>query len=153
MSRDGCALQGSVRRNDDGPMISRALFHAALAWLVPGLGHVAQKRYAKAAYFGGLVLLIFGLGVWLGEGASVSSVRYPYHVLGQYWALLPAWIAERIGQAPVGHTVDRLELGVVYTTVAGIMNIVVIVDAYEWARSGGTCEQTVAETAEKGAGA
>ena len=41
--------------------------------------------------FGGLVLLIYAVGVWLGEGASVSSVRYPYHVLGQYWALVPAW--------------------------------------------------------------
>ena len=126
-------------------MISRALFHAVLAWLVPGLGHVAQKRYAKAAYFGGIVLAIYVLGIWLGEGASVSSVRYPYHVIGQYWALVPAWIASRMGEGPVGHTVDRLELGVVYTTVAGIMNIVVMVDAYEFTRTNGACEQPIAD--------
>lgn len=122
-------------------MIGPALLHAALAWLVPGLGHVVQKRYAKAAYFGGIVLLIYVLGVWLGEGASVSSVRSPYHLLGQYWALLPAWIAARLGESPVSGTIDRLELGVVYTTVAGIMNIVVIVDAYEWTRTAGECER------------
>jgi hypothetical protein len=122
-------------------MVPVALFHAALAWLLPGLGHLVQGRRGKAAYFGGLVLLVYALGVWLGEGASVSSVRYPYHVLGQYWALVPALIASALGEAHVGHTVDRLELGVVYTTVAGIMNIIVMVDAYEWTRTAGACER------------
>ncbi len=118
-------------------MIARALYQTLLAWLVPGLGHVAQGRYAKAAYMGGLVLLTFGLGVWLGEGASVSSSRFPFHVYGQYWAGLPAYLASLLGAEPVGHTVDRLELGLVFTTVAGILNLVVMVDVYEYTRRRG----------------
>lgn len=115
-------------------MDGRALYHALLAWVMPGLGHVVQGRWAKAAYLGGIVLTLFVLGVWLGDGGSVSAARYPYHVYGQYGAALPAFLASLLGEQPLGHVVDRLELGVVFTTVAGIMNIVVVIDAYEWTR-------------------
>ena len=112
----------------------RALLMAALGWLVPGLGHAAQKHWPKAVYFAVLVLGTFGLGVWLGEGTSVSTDRAPWHIYGQYGAAIPAWIAEQIGKAPAGHTIDRYELGLLFTTVAGILNVVVMVDAYETAR-------------------
>lgn len=118
-------------------MAVRSLSSALLAWVLPGLGHAVQRRYAKAAYFGLLILGMYGLGLWLGQGASVSADRYAYHVYGQYGAGLPAFLASLLGQAPTGETIDRLELGVVFTTVAGIMNIVVMVDAYEWRRGPG----------------
>lgn len=106
------------------------------AWLCPGLGHLLLRRPAKAAWFGGLILGAFALGLVLGEGHSVSSVRFPYHAWGQHAALLPAWLADTfLGARLQGETLDRLELGVVFTTVAGIMNIVAMVDAYEIART------------------
>ncbi len=105
------------------------------AWAVPGLGHLLLGRRAKAAYFGALILGVFGLGLWLAEGASVSWARNPFHIYGQLGAALPALLADRLlGHVPQGRTIDRLELGVVFTTVAGIMNIVATVDAYEIAR-------------------
>jgi len=108
---------------------------ALAAWAVPGLGHLLLGRAAKAAYFGVLILGIFVLGVWLGEGASVSAARFPIHIYGQGGAGVVAWLADRFfGSAPQNHTIDRLELGVVLTTVAGIMNVIAIVDAYEIAR-------------------
>lgn len=115
-------------------MFARALYQTLLAWLVPGLGHVLQRRVAKGVYLGALVLGVFGTGLWLGEGASVSASRFPYHVWGQYGMGLPAFLAGLMGAGPTGHTIDRLELGVVFTTVAGILNVVVMVDAYEWSR-------------------
>lgn len=115
----------------------RALYQTLLAWLVPGLGHLVQGRHAKGLYFALLILGMYGLGVWLGEGASVSSARYPFHVYGQYCAGLPAFVASLLGAEPTGRTIDRLELGVVFTTVAGIMNLVVMVDTYEWRRQQG----------------
>ena len=106
------------------------------AWLCPGLGHLILRRPAKAAWFGGLILGTFALGLWLGDGHSVSTARFPYHAWGQHAALLPAWLADTwLGSRAQGATQDRLELGVVFTTVAGIMNIVAIVDAYEIART------------------
>ena len=108
---------------------------ALAAWLLPGLGHLLLGARAKAAYFGLLILGVFALGLMLGEGASVSSERFPWHIYGQMGAGLPAWLANRfLGSVPQGHTIERLELGVVFTTVAGIMNVVAVVDAYEIAR-------------------
>lgn len=115
-------------------MDSRALLAALCAWAVPGLGHVVLGRRAKAIYFGVLVMGLFALGVWVGGGGSVSAARFPYHIYGQYGAGLPALLASWIGAAPLGETVDRLELGLLMTTVAGILNVIVVVDAYETAR-------------------
>lgn len=117
-----------------GAMFARALYQTLLAWLLPGLGHVAQGRYAKAVYFAVLVLGAYGLGVWLSEGAAVSSARFPFHAYGQYGAGLPAFLAGWLGDEPAGHTIDRLELGLVFTTVAGILNLIVMVDVYEFTR-------------------
>ena len=109
-----------------------------LAWLFPGLGHVLLHRPAKAAWFAVLIMGTFVLGLWLGGGASVSAARFPYHAWGQYGALLPAWLADHfLGGEVQGRTIDRLELGVVFTTVAGILNLVAVVDAYEIARQPG----------------
>jgi hypothetical protein len=106
------------------------------AWAVPGLGHVALGRPAKAAWFAVLILGTLGLGLWLGEGASVSSARFPWHYYGQIGAGLPTILADRIlGVMPQGRTIDRLELGVVFATVAGILNVIALVDAYELARA------------------
>jgi len=105
------------------------------AWAVPGLGHLLLGRRAKAAWFGLLILGTFGLGLLLGEGASVSSARYPWHMCGQIGAGLVALLADSLlGRAPQSGTIDRLELGLVFTTVAGILNLVAVVDAYELAR-------------------
>jgi hypothetical protein len=108
---------------------------ALSAWAVPGLGHVLLGRYAKAAWFGGLILGTLGLGLLLGEGASISSARFPWHYYGQIGAGLPVLLADRLlGVVPQEQTIDRLELGVVYATVAGILNLIALVDAYELAR-------------------
>jgi hypothetical protein len=105
------------------------------AWAVPGLGHLLLGRRAKAAWFGLLILGTFGLGLLLGEGASVSSTRYPWHMCGQLGAGLAALLADGLlGRSPQLGTIDRLELGLVFTTVAGILNLVAVVDAYELAR-------------------
>ena len=106
-----------------------------VAWAVPGLGHLLLGRRAKAAWFGLLILGTFGAGLVLGEGSSVSSARYPWHMCGQIGAGLAALLADGLlGSRPQAATIDRLELGLVYTAVAGILNLVAMVDAYELAR-------------------
>ncbi len=108
---------------------------AVLALLMPGAGHLYLKRGAKAGYFAVLILTLFAVGLVVSEGAAVSRVRAPIHLYGQYLAAIPAYLAETLlGVDPLGRTVDRLELGLVMTTIAGIMNLVVAVDAYETAR-------------------
>jgi hypothetical protein len=108
---------------------------AIAAWVVPGLGHWLLGRRAKALYLGSLILAAFALGLALGQGHSVAHHKFPYYWIGQLGAAGPAVLADLIfGAAPQGRTIDRLELGLVFTTVAGIMNVVAIVDAYTIAR-------------------
>ncbi|GJM21101.1 MAG: hypothetical protein DHS20C15_10160 [Planctomycetota bacterium] len=123
-------------------MSPRTGYHVLLAWVLPGLGHLAQGRRGKALYFGCLVLLMYALGILLGEGASVSATRYPYHFYGQSLAGLPVLIGNMLGSTPAGETILRLELGVLFSTVAGILNLVVMVDVYEFARRGGAAAGT-----------
>ncbi len=111
---------------------------AAAAWAVPGLGHLLAGRPAKAAYMGGLILGAFALGLLLGQGHSVSSGKFPFHWWGQLGAGGPALLADALlGSTPQHQTILRLELGVVFTTVAGILNVVALVDAYVLARRRG----------------
>ncbi len=108
---------------------------ALAGWAVPGLGHWILGRRIKAVYLGGLILGAFATGLLLGEGFSVASAKFPYHFWGQLGAAGPALLADRLlGLRAQDHTIDRLELGVVFATVAGIMNVVAIVDAYTIAR-------------------
>lgn len=108
---------------------------ALAAWILPGLGHWLLGCRAKALYLGGLIMGAFAVGLVLGQGHSVAPEKFPYYWIGQMGAAGPALLSDLLlGSAPQGHTIDRLELGLVFTTVAGIMNVVAIVDAYTLAR-------------------
>lgn len=133
---------------------------AVLAWLVPGLGHWYQGRRHKAILFFVCIMGTFGYGLYLGEGRVVyaswrdNDRRLPYFCqVGVGLPALPALVqAQRakplkfpvyerfmvppdIGQ---GGEMDRLqkklhrfwELGTVYTMIAGLLNILVIYDAW-----------------------
>jgi TM2 domain-containing membrane protein YozV len=131
---------------------------AVLAWLVPGLGHIYQGRTAKGLLFMICVLSTFFYGLFISDGRAVyaswtdADKRLPY--LCQVAVGLPAMPAlvqtylVREGKAPLWNGVmapprDALELndwyktlnryfdlGTVYTMIAGLLNILVIYDAW-----------------------
>jgi hypothetical protein len=92
---------------------------AFLAWLVPGLGHVYQRRTGKGLLFMITILGIFAYGMWLGNGRVVyASTTNPignftkfkerWHYACQVGIGLPAlpalvqtWRVET-GKAPLG---------------------------------------------------
>lgn len=53
---------------------------ALLAWLVPGLGHIYQRRYAKGVLFMVCILGTFFFGLVLGEGKVVYAANYQDNV-------------------------------------------------------------------------
>jgi len=67
---------------------------AFLAWLVPGLGHMYQRRWGKGGLFMTCIMGTFFYGLWLGGGRVVyasfreGDVRYAY--LCQVGVGLPA---------------------------------------------------------------
>ncbi|MDG2384152.1 MAG: hypothetical protein P8N76_20955 [Pirellulaceae bacterium] len=67
---------------------------AFLAWLLPGVGHFYQRRYAKGALFMVCILGTYFFGLALGEGKVVYAsfrapdIRYPY--ICQFGVGIPA---------------------------------------------------------------
>lgn len=132
---------------------------ALLAWLVPGLGHFYQRRYAKGVLFMVCILGTYFFGLALGEGkvvyASWNHVERRWQFPLQLGVGLPAAPAvmqslavRRGGEAPMlGGLMTpprsqeelsqwhadlniRFELGTLYTMVAGLLNILAIWDAF-----------------------
>lgn len=104
---------------------------AALSWLVPGLGHARAGQRDKGLLMGGAVLLVFAIGMVASGGHGVdradASVWWMAQNLfggGSLFAALVTGPLERVSE-PMD-----LQMGVVLTCVAGLMNLVVMVDAY-----------------------
>ncbi len=131
---------------------------AILAWLVPGLGHIYQRRTAKGLLFMVCILSTFFFGISISHGRAVyaswtdTDKRLPY--LCQVCVGLPALPAlvqtylVRNGKDPLfggimapparpgeldewWKSLHRyFELGTVYTMIAGLLNVLAIYDAW-----------------------
>ncbi len=133
---------------------------AALAWLIPGLGHVYQGRTAKGLLFMICIWSTFLFGLFISDGRAVyaswidgeGGKRLPYLCqLGVGLPALPALVQTyrvRHGQDPFlgglmappidaaqlndwNKTLNKyFELGTVYTMIAGLLNVLAIYDAW-----------------------
>lgn len=147
---------------------------ALLAWLVPGMGHMYQRRTGKGLLFFVCVMGTFLFGLAIGDGKVVYAStrgeepwRWQYYCqLGVGAPALPALVQRarrEAHKAPLWNgfmappsqepqelpddsgnmttqpnelaawTIamhPRYELGTVYTVIAGLLNVLVICDAY-----------------------
>jgi hypothetical protein len=103
-----------------------------LGWLVPGLGHLLYGRKDKAVLFFALIMLAFGVGLFLGDARVVSAERFPLYLLAQVWnggpTLLALWLT---GDLRIEQDIPYLDVALLYTAVAGLLNVVILVDLYE----------------------
>jgi hypothetical protein len=128
-----------------------------LAWLWPGAGHWYQGRKAKGMLFMACILGTFVFGLVISDGRAVyaswseDDKRLPYLCqLGAGLPALPALLQTflvRDGRAPLFGGIMApprdlrelndwykqlhryLDLGTVYTMIAGLLNILVVYDA------------------------
>ncbi len=123
-------------RRDGGPTPPRPVadpaFCAALSWLVPGLGHARAGQRDKGALMGFAVLAVFAIGLIASHGHAVDrggvfSVWWIGQNLFGGGSLFAALVT---GPWPMIAEPAGLQMGVVLCTVAGLMNLVVMVDAY-----------------------
>lgn len=113
---------------------AQVVMAVALAWLVPGLGHVYLKRTARGLIFFALVMISLGIGCslqgnlyrpmppqWLtylatfgeiGTGVPYFVLRYGLHYEGQ--------------QEAAG-----FEYGTAFLLTAGLMNLLLVLDAWD----------------------
>lgn len=130
---------------------------AFLAWLIPGAGHYYQRRYFKSALFFTCIMTSFLIGWFVAGGkcvyASWNQTETRWQYLLQAGIGLPAMPAafqawrQRGGNQPWGdfmvaprgsgeldqwneEMASGFDMGTLYTMVAGLLNILVVFDAY-----------------------
>ncbi len=109
---------------------ARLFLSVFLTWLVPGLGHYSIGRRGKAAYFFVLLVALYVTGMALAEFRNVSIERHPYFSLAYGFMGLPTLVA-LVATAPLRVENDlNPDLGCLLTAVAGLLNVLVMIDAY-----------------------
>ncbi len=127
-----------------------------LAWLVPGLGHLSLGRKGRAVAFFLVVLCTFGLGLASGGTDSLIDPQQPLSYLATFdnLALGPLDLVARMASvggliysvppeetdprrvSMMGRLRDRVrnptfEYGNTFLLTAGLMNILLILDAFD----------------------
>lgn len=104
---------------------------AAASWMVPGWGHVLAGQKSKGLLVGAAVVTVFAMGMVASQGHAVDRSIAPIWWIGQnlfgggslFAALVTA--PAQFGAYPSGY-----DMGVIFCTVAALMNLVVMVDAF-----------------------
>jgi hypothetical protein len=118
---------------DRAPSIHPTLI-SVVAWVVPGAGHVWQGRRQKGAIFLVAIPLMFATGLWLNGRIFPFEVAQPLVGLAAIAALGNGWpffVAKLLG---IGHgvvTAASYEYGNTFVIVAGLLNMLVVLDAYD----------------------
>ncbi len=110
----------------------------ALAWIIPGGGHFLLKRYGRATllFFAVVVMFLFGL-MMKGEllkpqGGDVLTVLIYYGgFLCNLAAGLPYLLATCFSYSQPDMAGAVHDYGTKFLVVAGLLNILAMVDAYE----------------------
>jgi hypothetical protein len=105
------------------------------AWVVPGLGHLLLGRRGKALLYFALLTFTFLFGMWLADWRNVrTDDDFELYFFGEAFlgglAFPALWLTRGL---PLVEAQPRLDVGLLFSTVAGIMNLCVIVDVYETA--------------------
>jgi hypothetical protein len=136
---------------DPRPRKKRDPFLAGLlGWLVPGLGHLYVGKKAHALVYFALIAGVFAIGLALGDFRNVYwSAERKFHYIAQVGCGGPTLVCA-VGQRTVdswkhhllmprsdGVRDRREDYGTLYTCVAGLLNMLVLVNAGVLAATGG----------------
>jgi hypothetical protein len=127
-----------------------------LAWLLPGLGHFVLGRRGRAGVFFAVVMACFGIGLASGGASTLIDSRQPLTYLAVFdnLAMGPLELVSRSltygrivyrlpgeeGDPRRAELTDRLrtrvrrvtyEYGSTFLLTAGLMNILLILDAFD----------------------
>jgi hypothetical protein len=116
-------------RRKDGARLRSPVLLVVLAWLVPGLGHVLQKRVLRGAILFVALVGLFALGTALCAGSNLDRERHFYYWAGQALLGAPAMLAEFVhGHALVRGEIPYVDCGLGMTCVAGLLNVLAMLD-------------------------
>jgi hypothetical protein len=107
---------------------------SAVAWLIPGAGHLWQGRTQKGLIFLVTLPLMFAVGLWLDGRLFPFEPREPLVALAAFADVgigIPYFIAKAL-EAGGGNVVAlTYEYGNAFIIVAGLLNMLVVLDAFD----------------------
>ncbi|HUE88912.1 MAG TPA: DUF6677 family protein [Vicinamibacterales bacterium] len=106
------------------------------ALLVPGAGHLWQGRTQKGIVFLIGIPLMFAVGLWLNGRLFPFEITQPLVALAALASLgngLPYAIAAALGLGEGVVTAATYEYGNTFVIVSGLLNMLVVLDAYDMA--------------------
>lgn len=110
---------------------------AALTWLLPGLGHFYLGWRRRAALYAFVILFMAGFGLWLDGSLSRTAGGSPLTVLAALadMGLGPLYFVVLKAGAGVGRVASAThEIGNAFHWSAGVMNMLLMLDAGDIAR-------------------
>jgi len=115
------------------PLTTMSVVVPAVAWLVPGAGHLIQKRWGRGLLLMGSICTMFALGLALqgrvykpNGGDILDMLGFVGNIgAGGLYILTRAmdW-----GQGAIAHA--TADYGTKYLIVAGLLNFIAVADAY-----------------------
>ena len=111
----------------------------ALAWVIPGGGHMLLRRTGRGLLIMASVVILYGLGLmmqgmlfpWQWGGDLLNTVIYCGGFVGNVLSGLPYFFSKWLGYAQgdvAGHVHDY---GTKFLVAAGLLNLLGMVDAFE----------------------
>jgi hypothetical protein len=110
-----------------------AILAPAVGWLLPGAGHLMQKRWTRGFLLMGSVVIMFVLGLLMQGTIYLPNGGDILHILGFVGdvgagGLYVVSRALDLGQGVVAHA--TADYGTIYIIVAGLLNFISVADAY-----------------------
>jgi len=108
-----------------------------LAWLIPGAGHLLQGRRQKGLIFLLALPVMFGVGLWLDGRLFPLEMSDPLVFLGAIAnrGIGAPYFVARLMDAGLGTvTAASYEYGNTFLMTAGLLNLLVVLDAFDVAK-------------------
>jgi hypothetical protein len=115
------------------PLTAMAVLAPAVGWLIPGAGHLIQKRWIRGLLLMGSIVIMFLLGlamqgrVYRPNGGDILDILGFVGDVGA-GGLYIVIRALDLGQGAIAHA--TADYGTKYIIVAGLLNFISAADAY-----------------------
>ncbi len=115
------------------PITTMSVFAPAIGWLIPGAGHLIQKRWIRGLLLMGSIVVMFILGiamqgrVYRPNGGDILDILGFVGDIGA-GGLYILTRAMDLGQGAVAHA--TADYGTKFIIVAGLLNFISAADAY-----------------------
>ena len=109
----------------------------ASGWLLPGIGHIVLRRWARGTLFMLAVMVMFALGVAMQGKLYDPTPEQPLHIFAFIANLgvgMPYIVAQRLGYGAGLISAPSYDYGSTYLWVSGLLNYIIVLDVFDVAR-------------------